>query len=331
MRKLASIRTVCDIQPIPGADNIEMIQVDGWKLVSRKGEFSVGDRCVYYEIDSLLPVCEKYEFLRNSSFKKMFDGSEGFKLKNMRFKGQLSQGLALSVPPELSHMSVGDEVTELLGVKKWEAPIPSCMTGVTKGSFPDFISMTDEERVQNMDVSKLHGEWEVTEKLDGTSCTVYWNEGQIGVCGRNIEFECNEDHVFWKATRTVRNRMQLASTNFPYAIQGEIIGPNVQGNSYKLKDAEFKIFNVYDITNQKYLSPWDRVELLEAIGLGESIHQVPFLGMFIIDESTTVDSLLELAECRSALFTNQREGIVLKRGQGSFKVVSNKFLDKQKD
>ena len=63
-RKLASIRKVLTTKPIEGADAIELAVVDGWQTVIKKGEFQVGDLCVYFEIDSFLPIREEFEFLR---------------------------------------------------------------------------------------------------------------------------------------------------------------------------------------------------------------------------------------------------------------------------
>ena len=91
-RKLASIQKVLDLQPIEGADVIEVATINGWKLVVKKGEFEVGDLAVYFEIDSFLPIREEFEFLRKSSYKKMGD-KEGFRLRTIKLRGQISQGL----------------------------------------------------------------------------------------------------------------------------------------------------------------------------------------------------------------------------------------------
>src|SRR5260221_575643 len=95
MRKLASIQKVLDIQPIPNADAIEVVTINGWKVVSKKGEFKIGDLCVYFEIDSFLPIKPEFEFLRKSCYRKMADGSEGFRLRTIKLRGQISQGLVL--------------------------------------------------------------------------------------------------------------------------------------------------------------------------------------------------------------------------------------------
>lgn len=120
-RKLASVQYVHHISPIEGADRIECIHVLGWQCVANKGQFQVGEKCVYMEEDSFLPICEQFEFLRGSSYKRSELLGEGFRLKTLKFRGQISQGLVqpLSVLPA-GEYRIGDDVTDLLGIRKWE-------------------------------------------------------------------------------------------------------------------------------------------------------------------------------------------------------------------
>ena len=134
-RKLASIVTIENLSPIPEADLIEVATVKGWKLVVKKNEFKVGDSAIYCEIDSFLPMREEFEFLRKTSYRKMRD-LEGFRLKTIKLRGQISQGLLLPVDilGDL-HYQIGDDVTERLGIIKYEPPIPASLIGVAKGPF----------------------------------------------------------------------------------------------------------------------------------------------------------------------------------------------------
>ena len=111
MRKLASIQKIRDIQPIPKADRIELATVLGWKVVVKKGEFQIGDLCVYCEIDSVFPEMEKYEFLRNDQFR----------IRTKKLRGQISQGICfpLNSLPNGNYQE-GSDVTELMNVKKHE-------------------------------------------------------------------------------------------------------------------------------------------------------------------------------------------------------------------
>lgn len=172
-RKLASIRVVSEIKPIEGADNIELAIVDGWQCVVKKGEFFEGQPCVYFEIDSFLPIKPVFEFLRKSSYRKM-GMKEGFRLKTIRLRGQISQGLVLglSILPEglepcFFENSNHKDVSDILGVIKYEPPIPACLVGKVKGNFPSFIRKTDLERVQNIwnEIKDCKEDFEVTVNL----------------------------------------------------------------------------------------------------------------------------------------------------------------------
>jgi len=214
-RKLASIQKIREILPIEGADAIELAVVNSWKVVTKKGEFEPGDLCVYFEIDSFLPMEKDFEFLRKSSYKKMGD-LEGFRLKTIRLRGQVSQGLCLplSILEKDDEMKIGiskqpwgdqlqlgpyddaivieegTDVTEYMCVLKYEPPIPAELSGKVKGGFPGFIRKTDEERIQNMTghFERMKSEkYYVTEKLDGSSATYYFRDGVFGVCSRNLE------------------------------------------------------------------------------------------------------------------------------------------------
>ena len=148
MRKLASIRVANDLFPIQGADAIEAVRVDGWVCVAKKGEFKVGDKGIYFEIDSFLPGTEpRFQFLAKQFI--TFNGVQGARLRTIRLRGQLSQGLflPLSLFPELETTEVGADVTELLGVDKWEPAIPAQLAGDVYGKFPHWVAQSDQPRV----------------------------------------------------------------------------------------------------------------------------------------------------------------------------------------
>ena len=120
MRKLASIQRIWKIEPIEGADRIELAHVLGWQCVVNKGQFQPMDIGVYFEIDSFLPIRPEFEFMRATSYKKSDVMGEGFKLRTMRFRGEISQGLLLPLsqfPQIPAETEIGTDVTELLGVK----------------------------------------------------------------------------------------------------------------------------------------------------------------------------------------------------------------------
>jgi len=344
-RKLASIRVVSDIQPIEGADAIELATVDGWKVVVAKNvEHQIGNKVVYCEIDSFLPIEPEFEFLRKSSFKKM-GVEEGFRLKTVRLRNTLSQGLLIPLDDAIEVMKrrngevytemleIGMDVAELLGIQKYEPPIPAELAGKVKGLFPSFLRKTDEERVQNLkteyeELKNSDKTFYVTEKLDGSSATFYIRDNVFGVCSRNLELAETEGNTFWKVARELdlENGMREFGGNF--SLQGELVGPGIQGNPYKLNKPTVKFFNVFDIDMGEYL-PLDKFKfIVEHLGL----ETVP-----ILDENFklpgTIEELISYADGKSILNPNfDREGVVIRSLDRniSFKAISNKFLLKEK-
>ena len=337
MRKLATIRTVRETRPIDGADMIELAVVDGWKCVTKKGEFAAGDAVIYCEIDSFLPVREEFEFLRKSSLKVM-DDREGFRLRTVKLRGQISQGLLLDPSVLGREYSVGEDVTEELGIVKYEPPIPACLGGDVVGGFPAFIAKTDEERIQNLasDFDSFRGlPFYVSEKVDGTSFTAFVrcndeNGDQFGVCGRNWQLAEDESNSHWRVVRELDLRSRMETLGRSLAIQGELVGPGIQKNRYALKAPSVLVFNVFDIAASAYV---DKAEM-EAICRELDLSIVPPLGEMNVPDD--MDAILALAEGKSVLNPKtQREGLVWVRGSGddrvSFKTISNKFLAKHGD
>jgi len=337
-RKLASIRKISDLRPIEGADKIELATIDGWKVVVAKDvNHKVGDLIVYCEVDSFLPIEPEFEFLRKSSYKKMADGNEGFRLKTIKLRGQISQGLIVPLDVLLKcgvssdDVYEGLDVTGTLGIVKYEPPIPAQLSGLVKGNFPSFLKKTDEERVQNLtkeysiySLDKFY----VTEKLDGSSVTYYVKDGVFGVCSRNLDLLEDENNSMWKFAIESGLRDRLVGLGKNIAIQGEIIGEGIQGNPYQRIGQTVKIFNGFDIDKYDYLSLEELLELVKIL----EVKTVPILDLeFTLPE--TIDELLLMAEGKSVLnLKAEREGLVIRSHDRkiSFKSISNKFLLNEK-
>jgi RNA ligase (TIGR02306 family) len=246
MRKLATVRKIIDILPIPGADAIECAQVDGWKVVVKKDEFQVGQLATYFEIDSWIPE-PVAPFLCKD--KREFNGVQGARLRTIRLRGQISQGLLL---PAANDANEGDDVTDALGIQKYEAPIPAQLSGMVRGNFPSYIPKTDQERIQNLtnELREWAAEdcfWEVTEKLDGSSMTAYLYQGEFGVCSRNLDLKESESNSFWRVARERDMENLLRALGRNLALQGELIGEGIQKNRYAIKGQQFYLFDIYDI------------------------------------------------------------------------------------
>lgn len=329
MRKLASIRRIDSIRPIPDADAIECAVLGGWTVVVKKGEFRAGDLAVYCEIDSWIPHALA-PFLSKGQEPREFEGVRGERLRTVKLRGQLSQGLLLPYATVGRICAEGEDVSETLGIIKWEAPIPAQLAGEVKGAFPGFIPKTDQERVQNL-TSELaqwrqdRVAWEVTEKLDGSSMTVFYRDGEVGVCSRNLELRDTESNTLWQVAHRDGIVSLLYDLGRNLAIQGELVGEGIQGNPYRIRGQSFYVFDIYDIDAGHYLVPAARQSFCED---NELLH-VPVLMNKITDVTTTIEELLASAEGASELReATEREGLVFKRldANVSFKAISNRFL-----
>lgn len=337
MRKLASIRKIKELFPIKGADVIEAARVDGWVCIVKKGEFQLGDLGVYFEIDSFLPgIDPRYSFLESKFI--TYEGNKGARLRTIRLKKQIGQGLILPLArfPELQDAKLGDDVTEILGIQKWEPYIPAQLAGQVKGNFPSFISKSEQERVQNLveELEEHRGEeLEVSIKLDGASMTVYRNQTEEGinhgVCGRNWELKETDTNSMWRVTRKDKMLEALDFLGRNLAFQGEIIGEGIASNPEKIKGQAFYLYNIFDIDRYSYVSPEERFEIIEKLKEnGFNIKHVPVLPTIILHHS--VDELLMMAEGTSLNPQQQREGLVFKSKNSdfSFKAISNWYLEK---
>ena len=339
-RKLASVQYVHHITPIEGADRIECVHVLGWQCVANKGQFHVGDHYVYFEADSFLPVCDRFEFLRSSSFKKSEILGEGFRLKTLKFRGQISQGLVqpLSILPE-GEYELGTDVTELLGVRKWEIEERVTSSGTVIGDFPYDITKTDELRVQSypelISEFKAVPAYYISTKMDGTSVTMYWKDGKFGVCGRNYEYEDNDKCAIWKYAHKHKIEERLKENNIPdVAIQGEFCGAGIQKNRLKLVKPEWYVFTIVNMETGRRYPLQQMQELCEKVGLKmvpveEQGEEFPY---------SSVEELLERAKGKYDSGMN-KEGIVIRpvepvysraiEGPLSMKVLNNDYLLKE--
>ena len=330
MRQLVTKRVVRELVPIEGADVIELAKVDGWQCVVKKGEFQTGEAALYFEIDSMIPADDaRFSFL--SKGKKV----ERYRIKSMKLRGALSQGLLIPMSnltnEERMRIFDGEPPTEVLRVEKYEPTMP--MGGKQAGSFPThLVPKTDQERIQNT-VATLSGrssrEFEITEKLDGTSCTMFYQlinaeeplAAKMGVCSRNWEMSIEDESLYSRVFLDNKMPTKFVELGRGIAIQGEVIGPGIQSNKYKLERQTFFVFDIYDIGEQRYLSPQERMEVSQQLGL----RHVPVLD---IEMPFTLQGVLDAADGRSVLHDTAREGLVFKSHKDgvSFKAISNKWL-----
>ncbi|AKQ64423.1 Phage protein [Myxococcus hansupus] len=330
-RKLVSIQRIDHLEPVSGADTLLKARVMGWDVVVKKGEYAPGDACVFFEIDSLLPEGRPWaEFLR----------PRGFRVKTVRLRGVLSQGLALptsilpgEVPP------LGTDVRDALGVVKFEPALPD--TREVAGPFPGQVPKTDEIRLQSalgvLDELRSH-DFFVTTKLDGTSGTFFRTlEGELVACSRNWALKRGPNPV-WR----VAERYALDTALPPgFAVQGELCGPGIQKNRLGLDALDLFVFSVHDTRTGHFLGHADFIAFCAEHGL----RTVPVEHVVTGEAARTFDHGLEhylkLAQGHYTGTKHRKEGIVVRPlverpsptlgGRLSFKVINNDFLLKDED
>ena len=337
MRKLASVQRIAALEPIEGADAIECATVLGWQVVVKKGEFKVDDPCVFFEVDSVLPVAPWNEFLKGRQ-----------RLKTIKLRGQISQGLALPVPVVLTSLSPDEpigipeeaDLTALLGVIKYEAPEPGQPNNGTsfrrESDFPVYVTKTDEDRVQSAPKSlrALAGRpYVMTLKMDGSSFTATTDRDDVSkvlICSRNFQVRepGEEDKVdnFTKVARKYDLAGILRGTT--YAIQGELCGPAIQNNLLRLADHDLYVFNVFNWETRTYLTDTEMREFCYAKGL----KPVPLIETGL-EFGYNIPELLNLAKGKYEGTTNNREGLVIRSNDDgprvSFKTINNDYLLKE--
>lgn len=330
VRKLASIQAISSIEPIPNADAIDKATILGWSVVVKKGEFNVGDACIFCEIDSILPDgAEWAEFMRPRKFR----------IKTAKLRGVLSQGIAfpLSILPGAEDMEIGTDVSEQLKIKKYEPNLHygGAKMGSASGSFPVGVPKTDETRIQSalgvIDEIRV-APFYMTVKCDGTSGTFLYDD-EFCACSRNWKKREDKTNIYWDVARKYGLPEKLK--HYPYfAVQGEIVGPGIQRNRLMLTEPDLLCFDIFDVKAGKYLDYYDLAKMCADLGLKtvplENI--IEDLGNF----DFSLEAWLKRAEGKYIGTKNHREGIVIRpmvniysptlKGRLSFKVINNKYL-----
>lgn len=351
MRKLVTLRQIAAINPIPGADAIEVATVDGWQVVVKKGEYSVGQIVVYFEIDSVLPAGRpEFEFLMarsrriNPVIKKdeTYDVIDGHRLRTIKLRGQVSQGLIIPLnerdqllhSPQDGHSvlfyikedSLGeyydrrtmeDDLSDIFGVEKYEKQVPAHLAGLCRGNYPGWLPKTDQERVQNLR-DLPDGPYIYEEKMEGSSMTVYHDSERLGVTSRNLDLIIEQEgNTFVDVAKAsgLFAALEAFHTDYPeakVAIRGELIGPSIQGNIYQLSKHRFHIFDVW--IDNRYLTVEERFDFLFDYA-SDCNHEVVDCArvMGTINPSELgVAGIVELANGNSQLYPTPREGLVFK-------------------
>lgn len=320
-----SIRKISEIWPHGNADRLELARVDGlgYQFCSQKGTKGVGDEVVYFPVDSVLPE----RLAEALGVRNLLSGKNKDRIKTVKLRGEISQGLVVKtdvIKDYLAEIWPGlewppSDLTGALGVTKYEPPEIPCHAG-RLSKLPDGVSMYDIEGADNFPdalESLMDQVVVVSEKMEGTNysvtCmpdgeTVFVNQRKHTI----IPIEDGE-HDFWRVSRVLGvldSVKRIQGNNFPgqqLTLRGELVGPGIQKNIYKLKEKKVLFFDV--LVDGKYL-PFDTYfDICGVYGL----ETVPILSYNkTLREWLDGRSLQEASNGKSTLSDVAREGVVIK-------------------
>ena len=286
--KTASIESIVSIKPHPNTERLELATVLGWQCVVKKGEFKPGDQIVFVPIDTILPKEPWTEFL-----------GDKLRVRTIKLRGEYSQGIVFptSILPGGRVWHEGSDVGCELGVKKYEKEIPLALSGTQRGNFPSYLApKTDEDNgLSNPRLVEavLANPCFSTLKLDGSSCTVIVQDNEIKhVCSRNVDLVEDPGNAFWYAARKI-NWIDMPGQ---WVVQGELMGPGIQGNQLGLSEPTLFVFQV-----KWPCGKWTT----NGVGLP---NEVPFLG----PAPSTIAECQEMADRQVLPSGKPAEGIVIR-------------------
>jgi RNA ligase (TIGR02306 family) len=335
MSNLATIQKIISVTSHPNADALELVQVLGWQVVTKKNEFKEGDFCVYITTDTVLPPHPQFDFLK----------SKNYRIKPIKLRGVASNGICfpISILSEFEckddiSISEGTDVTEIIGVTKYEKPIPACLRGDIRGGFPNFLIITDEKNLRDRPKAlyELTGKpYYISTKIDGCSATYYLNNGDYGVCSRRINLKEDLNTAYWEISDHY-NFPHILKSAFPttnIAIQGEIYGEGIQKNPCGVTGILFSIFNLFNIDSGNYLTFDDLKSFCQEFHL-------PMVNVIDIGDSFnyTLPELISLSNSQKYENGSFAEGIVIRptipfysnslQKMWSGKIISENYDDK---
>lgn len=338
--ELAVIAEIEEIRPIKDADRIELVKLKGmfWQCVVQKGLHKTGDLVVYIFIDSIVPNVSELQFLADTNYR----------VKTKKLRGAISQGVILSLSDAtnimkrfgtdqdlvVENLSIGQDLTKFIGVKKYKKEQQS-ISADAKGNFPKFFPKTDQDNVKSKKalVEKFFGcEFIITEKLDGQPVSFYniedsFGGNKFGACSRNLEVKISDGSKFDIINKKydIENKIKGLSV----AIQGELVGPKINGNNLKLQDFDYYVYDIFDISNQKHFSPYEVIEFCDK----NNIKKVPFICSKTIGEICKDSDFYDFGAGKSTLNKNvRREGVVFsikntnEHGRVTFKLLNDEYL-----
>lgn len=324
-----AIVEIQDVRQHPNADKMELTDVWGWQCCIGKGQFKSGDRAIYVPPDYEVPVSHPlFSFLAGNR--------EHERIKVRRFRGQISQGLLVSVPGDMSHLPVGTNVIELLGARKYEPPVPHDTSGMFIGGPSGLYSPKfDVESYQRYRHLMVEGEpVVVTEKIHGANARFVYAKNSDGewmqFCGsRNNWLAEDESNIWWQAFRSHPSIGEWCRSHPEDILFGEVFG-QVQDLKYGAgkNDVFFAAFAV--LSKQSWVNYAEMAGSLCVYGVPMTplVYRGPLTPeVFAMAESNSRwNEANHLAE--GVVIVPEKERVDPEIGRVCLKLVSNRYLER---
>jgi RNA ligase (TIGR02306 family) len=331
--KLATIETISSLRHHPNADSLDIAKILGWQCIVKRGAFTEGQNVVFVPIDTILPDAPWSAFLKK--------GDKPIRLGTVKLRGEYSQGLVLPLdvlPSGSRGWHVGADVGGELGIKKYEKEVPAQLSGEVLSPFPQYLaSKTDEdnglshpELVETVLATQSYNPLLITQKLDGSSCTIIVENGKIlHVCSRNLSLKESDSNAFWKAAKKGNFEAIPYGPQFTGIVQGELMGPGIQGNQLGLSEPTLFVFQIK--ANGEWI-PYGDMEYMASLFGFRCVEAIkPPLTFDLI-----LDDLQVLADVQVLPNGKPAEGIVVRPGDCrtsgigrplGFKIINRNYKD----
>lgn len=322
MKKLATIERIVEVYSHPNADKLELVKVLGYQCVVPLGKYNKGDLVIYIKPDTMLPEKEWADSFRKYAPKRV---------KSIKLRSEFSEGIIADTNIVDVDVEEGLDLTDILGVLKWEEPIPNDINA--KGFLPLNIPMTDENRWENFVDDIPYGEKaDLTLKIDGQSNSFYYNDGNFGVLGRKLELKLDSVNKYTyhigKLNIDVKLKNFCEKHGVSLCIRGESYGQGIQKmkiNPHSKFPNAWAMFSVWNIKERRYERKGDEfyfLDIADELGL-------PTVDVIEKDVVITPELIQKYSSELKELNGRPFEGIVVQHAGGSFKII-NKHYDSKK-
>jgi RNA ligase (TIGR02306 family) len=340
-RKLASVQKITNLTKFGEKCNEEIATVLGWKVFVHIDEFNIGEKVIFFEIDSILPSGKKW--------------TKKIKPKNLHIKtkknyNEICQGLVMKLDIlkkvdnfqklnlKIKDLEEGYDLTEILEVKKFDENSEEGQKELEKKFPSELIEKSDEIRCQsNLNYIELFSgkEFYSSLKYDGSSATylIDPNTKKFRVCSRNMGLNLDEKNIYNEIAKKYDIQNKLLKYEGAYAIQGEVYGPKVNKNPLKVSELKIAVFTIKDIKNNIYLDFDEMVKLCKEMDL--PMVEVVEEGVF---NYKTIEELVVKSKGNYPGTDGPREGLVYRVKKDwnrdgkrlSFIVINDDYLIKSK-